>query len=53
MSRRASFWIGNSYTAETVYVYVDYEPKNNEYLKDVDYSNEAVKNPVSMESKTF
>lgn len=35
MSRRASFWVGNSYTAETVYAYVDYEPKDNEYLKDV------------------
>ena len=35
MWRRASFWVGNSYTAETVYAYVDYEPKDNEYLKDV------------------
>ena len=35
MWRRASFWVGNSYTADTVYVYVDYEPKDNEYLKDV------------------
>lgn len=33
--RRASFWVGNSNTAETVYAYVDYEPKDNEYLKDV------------------
>ena len=35
MWRRASFWVGNSNTAETVYAYVDYEPKDNEYLKDV------------------
>lgn len=35
MLRRASFWVGNSNTAETVYAYVDYEPKDNEYLKDV------------------
>lgn len=34
-SRRASFWVGNSNTAETVYAYVNYEPKDNEYLKDV------------------
>ncbi len=34
-SRRASFWVGNRYTAETVYAYVDYEPKDSEYLKDV------------------
>lgn len=33
--RRASFWVGNSNTAEIVYAYVDYEPKDNEYLKDV------------------
>lgn len=33
--RCASFWVGNSNTAETVYAYVDYEPKDNEYLKDV------------------
>ena len=33
--RRASFWVGNSNTAETVYAYVDCEPKDNEYLKDV------------------
>ena len=33
--RRASFWVGNSNTAETVYAYIDYEPKDNEYLKDV------------------
>lgn len=33
--RRASFWVGNSNIAETVYAYVDYEPKNSEYLKDV------------------
>lgn len=35
MWRRASFWVGNSNTADTVYVYVDYEPKDNEFLKDV------------------
>ena len=35
MLRRASFWVGNSNTAETVYDYVDYEPKDSEYLKDV------------------
>lgn len=38
MLRRASFWVGNSYTAETVYAYVDYEPKDSEYLKDVKQS---------------
>ena len=38
MWRRASFWVGNSNTAETVYAYVDYEPKDNEYLKDVKQS---------------
>ena len=35
MLRRASFWVGNSNTADTVYAYVDFEPKDNEYLKDV------------------
>ena len=35
MWRRASFWVGNSNTADTVYVYVDFEPKDNEYLKDM------------------
>ena len=34
-SRRASFWVGNNNTTDTVYAYVDYEPKDNEYLKDV------------------
>lgn len=38
MWRRASFWVGNSYTAETIYAYVDYEPKDSEYLKDVKQS---------------
>ena len=33
MLRRASFWVGNSYTADTVYVYDDYTLENNEYLK--------------------
>ena len=33
--RCASFWVGNSNTADTVYAYVDIEPKDNEYLKDV------------------
>ena len=33
--RRASFWVGNSYTADTVYVYDDYTPENNGYLKDM------------------
>ena len=32
---RASFCVGNSNTAEIVYAYVDYEPKDSEYLKDV------------------
>lgn len=36
--RRASFWVGNSFTAETVYAYVDYEPKDSEYLKVVKQS---------------
>ncbi len=35
MLKRASFWVGNRYTAETVYAYVNYEPKDSEYLKDV------------------
>lgn len=35
MLRRLSFWVGNSNTADTVYAYVDFEPKDNEYLKDV------------------
>lgn len=35
MPRRASYWIGNSYTVDTVYVYTNYEPKDNEYLKDM------------------
>lgn len=30
-----SFWVGNSYTAGTVYAYVDFKPKDNEYLKDM------------------
>lgn len=38
MWRRASFWVGNSHTAETVYAYVDYKPKDSEYLKDVKQS---------------
>ena len=35
MWRRASFWVGNSYTDGIVYAYADYESKYNEYLKDV------------------
>lgn len=35
MLRHASFWIENSNTAETVYAYSDYEPKDGVYLKDV------------------
>ena len=35
MLRRASFWVGNSNTADTVYAYVDFKPKDNEYLKDM------------------
>lgn len=33
MWRRASFWVGNSNTVDMVYEYVDYEPKDNEFLK--------------------
>ena len=33
--RRLSFWVGNSNTADTVYAYVDFKPKDNEYLKDM------------------
>ncbi len=35
MWRHASFWVGNSNTADTVYAYADFEPKDNESLKDV------------------
>ena len=35
MLRRASFWVGNSNTQDVVYVYFDYEVKDNKYLKDV------------------
>lgn len=35
MSRRASYWVGNSNTADSVYLYLDYEPKDNEFLRDV------------------
>ena len=35
MSRRASYWVGNSNTADSVYLYLDYEPKDNEFLKGV------------------
>ena len=35
MWRRASFWVGNSNTKNIVYAYDDYEPKDNEFLKDV------------------
>lgn len=37
MLRRASLWVGNSNTADTVYAYVDFKPKDNEYLKDVNW----------------
>ena len=36
MWRRLSFWVGNSNTADTVYTYLDYKPKDNEYLRDVE-----------------
>ncbi len=35
MWRHASFWVGNSNIADTVYVYDDYTLENNGYLKDV------------------
>ena len=35
MWRHASFWVGNSNTADIVYVYDDYTLENNGYLKDV------------------
>ncbi len=34
MWRSASFWVGNSNTDDTVYVYDDYTLENNVYLKD-------------------
>ncbi len=33
--RRASFWVGNSNTVDTVYVYDDYTLEDNGYLKDM------------------
>lgn len=35
MWRRASFWVGKSNTADTVYIYLDFEPKDNEFLRGV------------------
>ena len=35
MWSRASFWVGNSNTADTVYVYDDYMLEDNGYLKDM------------------
>ena len=35
MWRRAFFWVGNRNTVDEVCLYLDFEPEDNEYLKDV------------------